>query len=470
MAGVDYRQIQASEQVRTDLPDSGAAQRAAELHKVFSEFEGASQRGLDTIATQAGAIAGAASGNTGHPDYKTGLLRFTAYSRAFNNAATGAYAIQAEAQADDAAARLRVEANNNPSTFATTYSAVRDSVVKAAPPQAQAELARIYNQRLAAGLGSISYAQAEEIKVKHQQEYDVGIERGITRTAILQGSEDPHDQLEGLDEFAKLTVVIHGGANAGLYSPAVAEAKLINAHKEVSSQIFQTQLDRDLRRMRQTGDSGDVIKLMDDFRDRHLANPVFSEPEFNKIYSEARQKILQERQEDMLAKQGQKTAEQLRYEAGARKITVAMANNTPGPVLQKMVADMVGSDDLHDPVGRAVLGSIQRGTDAPPDYKAMFYAENNPGRFDWTADDIANLQGLSYKQKIELTQKIESQRQGWEGHAAIKDARAVLNAALKLPSGIALETATDEQKKAAADSQVELTKQLSALNLTERDA
>src|SRR5438132_5188212 len=110
-SGIDYRSLQAPDQVRTDLPDSGAAARAQALHAAFKEFEDVSGNIYNQVQTHAGALAGAASGDTGHPQYREGLARLTAYGRAFNNAATGAYAVQAEAQAEDAAARRRVQAN-----------------------------------------------------------------------------------------------------------------------------------------------------------------------------------------------------------------------------------------------------------------------------------------------------------------------------------------------------------------------
>ena len=481
--GVDYRQLQAPAQVDTSLPDSGAAARAAALGQAFKEFEGVSADVYKQASTQAGALAGAASGATGHPDYKTGLARFTAYSKAFNNAATGAYVAQAEAAADDAAARLRVDANKDPAVFATLYAARRDAVLKEAPALARPELMRLYNTHLAAGQAAVAGEQAEELRQEHRKVYDQGVERDISRVARLQGSANPQDQLEASDQLTQLATKIHGGVNAGVYSVAEAQAKLINAHREITAQVFETQLDTELARMHQRSEAGDpnaagdVVRLLDNFRAMHLANlankdepPVLSEGEFNQLFGVAKQKVMQERLQDQYMKSGAKTLEQQKEEAGARTITVAMANGASGPQLQRMVASMVASGDLHDTVGRAVLATIQHGQDAPPDNKAMFYAENNPARFDWKPDDIANLAGLNYMQKIELTQKIESQRQGWESHAEVKDARAVLNDRLKLPSGHNLELATDAEKKAASDAQVELTRQLKLLNPTERDA
>ena len=286
----DYRQLQNPAQVRTDLPSSGAAERAAELGRVFKEFSSEAINVSNTLGTQAGAIAGAAAGATGHPQYRQGLERFSAYSQAFNNAATGAYAIQAEAAADDAASRLRVEANNDPATFAATFSARRDAVVKQAPPQAQAMLTELYNKRLANGLAAISGDRATEIRNTQRNIYDEGVQRQTSRVAILQGSPNPQDQLAAEDEHAKLSALIEGGVASGLYSKAEAEAMHVNSMRAITAQVFQTQFDRELN-----GPDGALgaVKLLDNFQSAHLTNladknavPILSEPEYQKLYAD----------------------------------------------------------------------------------------------------------------------------------------------------------------------------------------
>lgn len=488
MAGpFDYRDVQAPTQVETNLPGSGAAERAQQLAATFKQFSGDAQDVADKINTSAGAIAGAAAGATGNPNYREGLERFTAYSRAYNHAATGAYAVQAEAAAEDDAARLRVQANNDPNTFRTTYAAVRDAVVKNAPPEAQGMLAELYNRHLAAGIAAVSGAQAEEIHQTQKATYDMGVQRAITRVATLQGSSNPQDQLQGDDEHAKLSALITGGVNAGMYSPAEGAAMQVNAARAITSQVFETQVDRELGRMSQSSmvsggqaDSGDVVKLLDNFRAMHEKNSadtnqpqILSEPEFNQLMSNAKQKLQQENLLEQYNRRSSKSAEELKLENGDRTITVAMATPNADPtILRTMVQDMVHTGDLKPEVGRAVLSSLQRGADAAPNKEGLFRALNDPARFDWKPADIAakvNIGEMNWQQALELTQKIETQRQGWEGHAAIKDARASVTASLKLPPGITFETASDEQKKAITNAQVELTKQLNALPVDKRD-
>jgi hypothetical protein len=486
---IDYRQVQAPEQVDTNLPDNGGRQRALDMAQMFNEFSGVAQGVANKAGLQAGAIAGAASGNTGHPQYRQGLDRFTAYSQAFNNAATGAYASQAEASAENDAARLRQEANSNPTTFAATYSAVRDAAVKQAPPMAQAMLTDLYNRHLAAGVSALSADQAAQFHATARADYDTNVQRSITRVATLQGSPNVNDQLQGDDEHALLTAKINGGVNAGVYSIPEAQAMLINANKAITGQVFDTQVDRELGKMTQSSmvsgqpaDSGDVVKLIENFRMMHERNSsdpsqpqILSEQEFDQLMGVAKQKLQQESLLEMANRRDNNAANAAKLEAGDRVITEAMAN--PGgadpTVMRQMVQDMVGTGDLRPEVGRAVLSSLKAGQDAPVNKQGMFNALNDPSRFDWKPADIAakvTAGDINWAQGIELTKTIETQRQGWEGHAAIKDARQSVTAALKLPPGITMETASDQQKLGIVRAQDMLTKQLNMIPVEKRDA
>ena len=453
MADVDYRQLQAPEQVNTSLPDNGAALRAQELSGLFKEFEGISGDVYTKAATQAGAVAGAAAGATGHPQYKEGLTRFTAYSQAFNNAATGAYAVQAEAQADDAAARLRVQANNNPDTFRTTYSAVRDAVLKNAPTMAVPMLTELYNKRLAAGLSAISGDQAQQQQLQRQT-YDEGVSRLTSRVALLQGSPNAQDQLEAQDEHAKLSALITGGVTAGLYSEAEGKAMQIGAMRTITAQVFQTQVDRELSRP-----DGDVITLLDNFRQAHEANlantneaPVLSEPEYQKLMADATTKIREQNLLVSMNKREGKTAEQLRYEAGDVQYTSLLFQ---GKLTHQLLDIAVRSGDLKPETARSLAQDLQHGDQVKSDPRALYAAYNDPNKLDWTSDDIKKLDGINWADKLKLQENIDKARSNWEGTQSVKDAKSAISAALKIPPGTPTATLSDEQRRALTDANQE---------------
>ena len=479
---VDYRQLQNPVMPLTpdQLPSSGRAQEAEALAGLFRNFSKTTNDIGEQVQQVTGKRAGAAAGASGTPSLKTGVAQFTAFGQAYNNAATGAFLTESEIHAEDTAAKLRVQANNDPAAFAKMYGAASDAAVKEAPAQVQGAMRDLYNKHMAAGVSALSGEQAFQIQQTQKAVYDEGTERGISRVAILQGSPNAADQAAGVDEHAKLIARIQGGVAAGLYSPAEADAKLINSTREITAQVFSTNVDRSISDMAAGKGSEGVVDLLENFRKAHEQNladpsqpPVLSEDEYQKLMQGAKQKLQQENIIEAYSRKDSKTAEQLKFENGDRTITVAMSTPDASPtILRQMVQDMVHTEDLKPEVGRAVLNSLQRGQDAPPNKRGLFDALNNPNRFDWKASDIAHLIDtgqVNAAQAIELTQKVETQRQGWEGHAAIKDAHAMLNAKLKLPSGIALETASDEQKKAASDASVEFTKQMNAIPVDKRD-
>lgn len=467
--GPDYRQVQGPEQVRTDLPDNGAAQRAAALGSLFKEFEGVSGDILDKVQTHAGELAGAAAGATGSPQYREGLARFTAYGRAFNNAATGAYAVQAEAQADDSFARLRVQANNSPETFAATYGAVRDAVLKSAPPDAVPMLTELYNKRLATGLAAIRGDQMTEQRTLQRQSYDEGVSRLTSRVAILQGSDNPQDQLEAADEHTKLSLLINGGINSGLYSEAEGKAMNINAMRTITAQVFQTQVDKELSKP-----DGDVITLLENFRKAHqdnLANtneaPVLSEPEFQKLMGDATTKIREQNLLISMNKREGKTAEQLRLEAGDQQYTSLLFQ---GKLSDRLLDAGVRSGDLKPETARS-LHTMLNGGMGPSKSDPASYARavHDPNFLDMTGDELAALPGVSINDKLALVKEQDRRKANWEGTQSVKDAKNLLSNELKILPGTPSAALSDEQRKALGDANQEFIQLMNATDPAKRD-
>ncbi|MDE2097055.1 MAG: hypothetical protein KGL39_07400 [Patescibacteria group bacterium] len=455
-----------------DAAGEAAAARARALGGLFKEFEGVSSDIGTQAATQAGALAGAASGNTGHPQYKQGLARFTEYGRAFNNAATGAYAIEAEAQADEAAARLRVQANNNPATFQATFTATRDAVLKNAPAMAVPMLTELYNKRLAAGLAAISGDQAQEQRTTQRQIYDIGIQRGISKVATLQGSADPHDQLDGADEWTKLSLLIHGGVSSGLYSEAEARAMEVNAHRAITEQVFETQVDRELYMP-----GGDPIGLIARFRQAHLDNmsnkneaPILSEEEFNRLMSNAKQKVLQQNMMEAYAKRQGKTEEELRFEAGDKEGTSRLLSNT---LTVKWLDSAVRTGDLKPEVARtlrAALLSDATGAPAKSDPAALYKLIHDPNFLDMDGRDIATFPGLSTQDRLAAVKEQDRRLASWENTQAVKNGRGLIDFNLKIAPGTSREMLSPEENKARDAAQQEYIRLMQAEDPAKRDS
>ena len=456
--GVDYRQLQNPEQVRTDLPDSGAAARAAALAGAFHQFEEVTHDISDTLGTKAGALAGAASGNTGHPQYRQGLLQLTAYGRAFNNAATGAYAVQAEAQADSLAARLRVEANKDPNTFNATYSAARDAVLKNAPAQAVPMLTDLYNKRLAAGLAAITGDQLEEDRQHQRQAYDEGISRDTSQVAYLQGLGTPQGDAEAADQLVKLTAKIEGGVTAGLFSASDAQARTIIAHRQITEQVFTTQFDNELAKP-----DGNPGAMLENFRLLHNANlnnpnepTVLSEAEFNQLMTTAKSKLQQQRLIESYERSNGRSADQLKYQEGDRQATSLMFR---GGLTTSVLDTMVRNQDLTPERATALQNMLAtNAANGKGNTEMYFKLHNDPQFLDMKPADIARYVGpggLNGKQADELAQDAEKRRNSWEGTQQSKQAVDAISVALKIPPGTEQAAMTDDQRKAFGEARQE---------------
>jgi hypothetical protein len=471
----DYRSVQAPASTNQEGIDRAASEagtagvsRARALGQVFENFEGMSTNVANETAAKAGALAGAAAGATGRPDYKQGLARLTAYGKAFNNSATGAYAIQAEAQADDAAARLRVEANNDPNTFRTTFSAVRDAVLKNAPADAVPMLTELYNKHLANGIAAISGDQATEIRNLHRQEYDVGVQRQVSRVATLQGSADPHDQLAGMDEQVKLSLLINGGVNSGIYSPAEAEAMHIATARQVTEQVFDTQVDRELSRP-----DGDPETLIARFRAAHDANganpnepQVLSEPEFQKLMQNATTKVREQRLLDSMNKANGKTAEQIKFEAGDVEYTSRLLSNT---LTLSALNQAVRSGDLKPERATGLRQLMEQGPTPKSQPLALAGLYHDPNFLNMKDEEIAAWPGVSNADKITASKERDRRNASWEGTQSVKDAKAVISLNLKIPAGTPSAALSDEQRKGLAAAEVEFTSLMNKVDPAHRD-
>lgn len=468
--GIDYRQIQQPEE---GIPSwalsrdaEGIGHEAQELGNLFHEFEGISSGIQNKAALQAGALAGAASGATGHPQYREGLERFSAYSQAFNNAATGAYAVQAEAQADDAAARLRVQANNDPDHFATTYSAVRDAVLKQAPAQAVPVLTEIYNKRLAEGVAALSGSQAaQQQKVQHDI-YMEGIQRQTSRVAALEGAGDAHSQVQAADELTKLSTLIDGGVNAGLYSKEEAVAMHVGAMRAITSQVFETQIDNEI------ANGGDPVAYLQKFMDAHQANlkdtsqpALLSDQEYQKLIRDGLTKMYEHNATIAFAKKQGTTAQQLRFQQGEQDYTVKLLTSK---LTMKDLAIGVANGDIKSSVARSMRDALLHGSQAKSDPRALYEAYTNPENLDWSSTDVLNLPGLSDADKLKLVQHIQKQRDSWDGTQQSKHARQAINAALKIPPGTPYAALSDDQRTAALRAQQEYTNEMNATDPAKR--
>lgn len=463
----DYRDVQAPMQVDTNLPNNEAAQRAEALRSAFQEFEGVGGNAFNQLAQRYGALAGAKSGATGHPQYKTGLESLTTWGRAFNNSATAAYAVEAEAQADDAAARLRVQANGDPAVFAKTYAAVRDGVLKNAPALAQPVLQEIYNKHLADGIGALSGEQAQQQRQTQRDIMQIGVQRQVSRAATLAASADPQDQAHARVEEQKLMMLIEGGVKNGVFTQAEGDAMRFNSVRAMTEQTFMMQVDKTI-----ADPNGDIVGLLDKFRQMHLENlsntkepVIFSEDEYDKLSMTAKQKVIQNNMAQALARRDGRNAQLAKFQDGDRTYTARML---AGTLTFKELSDGVAAGDITPEVGRALkTAMINRNEEPKSNPAAVLKVSTSPDFLDMSDRDIAATPGVNAADALKLITERDRRNNTWEGSQQAKDARAVIMNALKLPKGPAL-MFTTEQQKAASNALIDFTARMNKLDPAQR--
>ena len=170
---------------------------------------------------------------TGTPALKDGLTRFSAYNQAYNNAALRSYLIETSIATDAQAATLQIEANKNPGTYLATATAARDAAIKAAPVQAQGEIAEMWNKHIAQGSANVSAANANDIVDRQRTLVDVDIGVSTNKIAKLQADAmitgNPTSMAEAADENTKLFARIQAAANTGTISQVEAAGRIAAA-------------------------------------------------------------------------------------------------------------------------------------------------------------------------------------------------------------------------------------------------
>lgn len=441
---VDYRQLESATPVDTSLPDSGASARAQALAQTFREFNGLAADIGDKYAAKAGAIAGAASGATGTPDYKTGLTQFTAYSTAYNNAATRSYLVEATATAAGQAETTQLNAGKDPDQFRTVFGAIRDATVAAAPPQARGALTDMYNEHLTQGYSNLVAAQQGEILQNQRNLVDLDIGISTNKISKLNAQANTGDADAGAkadDEWALLSARIDGAVNTRTISVQEGQAKLHGAHVQVFEDTMKAGLERELQ---VNPDPLAGIKYIQKFQEANRINATLPEAEEKKVTLG----LFTDLKEYNLMVHGTmyqtKSAEDMKYEAGDRVATEAYLQ---GFLTPSMLTDMVHTKDLKSERATGLSQLLLQGPrQAKSDPIALRDAEIDPQLVDKTDAQILAMPGISAADQTKLIQKRDAANNGYEGKQWYKDGQATIYSALHIPPGTPTIMLTAEQR------------------------
>ena len=453
--GVDYRQLQNPVMPLSpdQLPSTGRVQEAEQLAATLKNFSGKVQDFAVQRATQAGAIAGAAAGQTGTPALKDGLTRFSAYNQAYNNAALRSYLIETSIATDAQAATLQIEANKNPGTYLATATAARDAAIKAAPVQAQGEIAEMWNKHIAQGSANVSAANANDIVDRQRTLVDVDIGVSTNKIAKLQADAmitgNPTSMAEAADENTKLFARIQAAANTGTISQVEAAGRIAAAHRSIFEQTWVSQFEHELNT---SPDPQAALKIIDKFHAANVANTVLSEDEEHKLSIRMFSDLKEQNLVVAKLKSLSKSDEQLKYEVGDKVYTGLYLT---GQLTEAKLAQGVANSDIKPERATGLVQLMKNAnTEAKSDQRVINKIKLDPQFLDKTDDEIIRTPGINAKDAGTLIAERDKRNTTYEGTQEFKDGVAQINRALKIlpgPTGMLSEADRKRQTDAIGD-------------------
>lgn len=432
---IDYRQLSAPVAVDAVAYDDGSARAAASLSNSFKQISNTAAGLGAEINSDAGAKAGDLAGATGDPSYKEGFLKYTAYSQAYNNAATRSYAIRSENDADETAARLEVQANNDPSHFAATFGAVRDATIAHAPAEARGMVADVYNKRLGEGMSRITSAQQKEFQSQSRVDVSEGIARSTDRIANWQASDDPQLHAQAADEQVKLHLMIDGAKNDGTLSDTEAGSAHIMAQRAITEQTVTYRFKNEMN-----NPYGDPVAFIQRLQDANRTSETLDPDEEKKLVSTLFETLRQKNALDSFDKRKNGQEEAMRYEVGDRSNTAKLL---AGTLTQRDLLDAVTSQNLKPEVARTLANELEKGDTSKDDPKVAFDVKTNLLHYE--ESDIATMPGLTWKTRGEMIDQRRKDADSWKGTQAAREGEGRIERALGILPGVDRKTLSNTE-------------------------
>lgn len=422
---VRYRQLEGPQAVDTGPHPTGASQAAAALANTLSGF---ADVGFDFAANQlnkAGQKAGASAAGDKQP-LKTGIASLTTFGQAYNNAALRSYAIKAEIDAEDTAARLEVEAGNDPEVFKSTFGAAMRGTLKEAPEEARGVLSEIYQKRLGAGTARLIQGQTAELRGKARTDIAEGIARTTDRVANLRASDNEADLQESDEEELKLKLLVDAAEADGTLSRTEALSVRQDAQRSITKQTVSARFRKELDNP--YGKPVDFIRRLKEANKQSEALPPAEEGKLvDSLISD-----LQESNALASADRAASAADiKSRYETGDRQATSLLLS---GKLNQSTIRQMVDNQDLEPSTARTLLNELQSADSAQnDDPRVAFNARVN--LLEYSEQDLKTMRGLTFKTRGDLIEKRRQEATGWKGTQVAREATARIDRALGLPEG-----------------------------------
>lgn len=171
MAGIQYRQLDAPEQLNTNVPDNGAASAYRSLAGAFKDFSDTGFNIGDKLQAKAGEEAGIAAGSSGKaPVEKSPLAEMmTPYGHAYNTAAEATYIAKTHIDAASTLAQIEQETGGDLPTYQARADAYVSQLQKSMPANYWNKISPMIQGRATAGALKV---HAEQIHQQGEESYD----------------------------------------------------------------------------------------------------------------------------------------------------------------------------------------------------------------------------------------------------------------------------------------------------------
>jgi hypothetical protein len=420
-----YRQLEGPAQIDTRRFESGESQAAAALSETLSGFADTGFDIAGKISAKRGAAAGATAA-TENKGFKGTLSSLTAYGEAYNNAALRSYAIKAEADAEDQAARLEVEAGNDPEKFRATFGAAMRGSLKEAPQEARAVLQEVYSKRLNAGTQRLVRAQTVELREKARTDIAEGIARTTERVGNLRASNDEKDFFEADEEELKLGMLIDAAEADGTLSRVEALSVRQDSQRSIVKQTVAARFKQELE-----NPYGNPVKFIQKLKEANKQSEALPPAEEEKLVASLIADMQQSNGLEAAARAQSAAEIKARFDAGDKTATSLLLS---GQLDRRTILEMVNSQDLEPSTARVLLNELQSADTAQNDDPRVAF-KTRVNLLDYSEQDIATMKGLTYKTRADLIEKRRQEVNGWRGTQIAREAAARIDRALGIPEG-----------------------------------
>ncbi len=285
-----YRDLQRPSMLETGIAQQNAGSASERLAGVFKQFEQVADEYGGVLRAKQGEEEGALEGEEKakadrkareaglEPEgqlMKRGLRTITAYGRAYNNAALRSYTVQAEADADETAARIELQAANNPERFRELFGKVRDEVLKNAEPGLRSTLSEMYSRRLGAGVVRAIEGRAVEVKNENRVVTKQGVQQAVDRIGRLRSQGD---KVSAEQEEHKLALLVNAAEIDGTFTPAEAQILRREAQVGILAQHETGSFVQELNKP-----NSDPLTFIENLRKEYAASDALSSDEENKV-------------------------------------------------------------------------------------------------------------------------------------------------------------------------------------------